>query len=100
MQKYNSYIKQYEKEQQKNKSFNKLYRKSSQDNVIDEDENKCLCNTFTKYLDETRMESFLWCWSKKELGFFSNIKLKFNLELRSEICFVLITCVLICSLNG
>ena len=36
--KYNKYIKQYERDQQTIKSFDKLYRKSLQDNVIDKTE--------------------------------------------------------------
>ena len=35
MQKYNKYKKHYEKDQQALKSFNKIYRKPLQDNVID-----------------------------------------------------------------
>ena len=35
MQKYNKYIKQYEKDQQTMKSFDKSYRKSLHDNLID-----------------------------------------------------------------
>ena len=36
--KYNKYKKQYERDQQTIKSFDKLYRKSLQDNVIDKNE--------------------------------------------------------------
>ena len=50
--KYNKYKKQYERDQQKIKSFDKLYRKSLQDNVIDKNENDSLCNVFTKYVDK------------------------------------------------
>ena len=50
--KYNKYKKQYEKDQLKIKSFNKLYRKSSQDNKIDKSEYEGPCNIFTKYVDE------------------------------------------------
>ena len=46
--KYNKYKKQYERDQQTIKSFDKLYRKSLQDNVIDTTEYECLCNIFTK----------------------------------------------------
>ena len=49
--KYNKYKKQYEKDQQTIKSFDKLYRKSLQDNVIDKTEYNSLCNIFTKYVD-------------------------------------------------
>ena len=39
--------------------FDKLYRKSLQDNVIDKTEYDSLCNIFTKYVDENKNESFL-----------------------------------------
>ena len=57
--KYNKYKKQYEKDQQTIKSFEKLDRKSLQDNKIDETENESLCDIFTKYVDENKNESFL-----------------------------------------
>ena len=57
--KYNKYKKQYERDQQTFKSFDKLYRKSLQDNVIDKTEYESLCNIFTKYIDENKNESFL-----------------------------------------
>ena len=59
MRKYNKYKKQYEKNQQTIKSFDKLYRKSLQDNVIDKNEYDSLCNILTKFLDEAKNESFL-----------------------------------------
>ena len=57
--KYNKYKKQYEKDQNTIKSFDKLYRKSLQDNIIDKTEYDSLCNIFTKYIDENKNESFL-----------------------------------------
>ena len=57
--KYNKFKKLYERDQQTIKSFDKLYRKSLQDNVIDKSEYESLCNIFTKYVDETKNESFL-----------------------------------------
>ena len=57
--KYNKYKKQYERDQNTIKSFDKLYRKSVQDNVIDKTEYDGLCNIFTKYVDENKNESFL-----------------------------------------
>ena len=59
MSKYNEYKKRYERDQQTIKSFDKLYRKSLQDNVIDKTEYEGLCNIFTKHLEETKNESFL-----------------------------------------
>ena len=59
MQKYNKYKKLYEKDQQTIKSFDKLYRKSLQDNLIDISEYESLCNISTKCVDETKTESFL-----------------------------------------
>ena len=57
--KYNKYKKQYELGQQTIKSFDKLYRKSLQDNVIDKNEYQSLCNIFTRYVDQNKNESFL-----------------------------------------
>ena len=57
--KYNKYKKQYEKDQNTIQSFDKLYRKSLQDNVIDKTEYESLCNIFTKYVDQNKKESFL-----------------------------------------
>ena len=59
MSKYNEYKKRYERDQQTIKSFGKLYRKSLRDNVIDKTEYEGLCINFTKYLEETKSESFL-----------------------------------------
>ena len=55
--KYNKNKKLYEKDQQTIKSFDKLYRKPLQDNVIDKTEYENLCNISTKNVDEN--ESFL-----------------------------------------
>ena len=57
--KYNKYKKQYERDQQTVKSFDRLYRKSLQDNVIDKNEYDSLSNIFTKYVDENKNDSFL-----------------------------------------
>ena len=57
--KYNKYKKLYERDQNTIKSFDKLYRKSLQDNVIDKTEYESLCNIFTKYVDQNKNESFL-----------------------------------------
>ena len=57
--KYNKYKKQYERDQQTIKSFDKLYRKSLQDNVIDKSEYESLFKIFAKYVDENKNESFL-----------------------------------------
>ena len=56
---YNKYKKQDERDQNTIKSFDKLYRKSLQDNVIDKTEYESLCNIFIKYVDENKIESFL-----------------------------------------
>ena len=52
--KYNKYKKQYERDQQTIKYFDKLYRKSLQDNVINKNEYESLCNIFTKYVDQKK----------------------------------------------
>ena len=57
--KNNKYKKQYEKDQQTIKSFDKLYRKSLQDNVIDENEYESLFIIFIKYVVEIKNEFFL-----------------------------------------
>ena len=57
--KYNKYKKLYERNQNTIKSFDKLYRKSLQDNVIDKTEYESLCNIFTKDVDENKNESIL-----------------------------------------
>ena len=76
--KYNKYKKQYEKDQQTIKSFDKLYRKSLQDNVIDKNEFESLCTIFTQYVDETKNESFFYEHEhKNKLNLLSN-KLKFQ----------------------
>ena len=49
----------YEKDQQTIKSFDKLYRKSLQDNINDKTEYESLCNVFTKYVDEKKNKPFL-----------------------------------------
>ena len=59
MQKYKKYKKQYERDHNTIKSFDKLYRKSLQDNIIDKNEYESLCNIFTKYIDENKNEYFL-----------------------------------------
>ena len=57
--KYNKHKKQYERDQNTIKSFDKLYRKSLQDNIIDKTEYDSFCIVFTKYIDENKNESFL-----------------------------------------
>ena len=82
MSKYNEYKKRYERDQQTIKSFDKLYRKSLQDNVVDKTEYEGLCNIFTKYLEETKKWIFFISMNIKiKLVFFSHDKLKFNLEI-------------------
>ena len=56
---YNKNKKQYKRDQQTIKSFDKLYRKSLQDNIIDKIEYESLCNFFNKYVDENLNESSL-----------------------------------------
>ena len=56
---YNNYKELYEEDQLVFKSFDKLYRKSLQDNKNDNTELESLCNFFTKYVDEVENECFL-----------------------------------------
>ena len=60
MQKHNKYKEQYGTNQQTTKYFEKLYRKSLQDNLIGNSEKELLCKTSTKILEETKTESFLY----------------------------------------
>ena len=48
MNKNNKHKKQLGKDQIKIKSFDKLYKKPLQDNLIDKNEYESLCNIFTK----------------------------------------------------
>ena len=68
--------KNYEKDQQTIKCFDKLYKRSLQDNVINKDEYENLCNFFTKYIDENKIESFYEYELKNKTNFFSHKKLK------------------------
>ena len=56
--KYIEYKKQNKKDQQTTKSFDKLYRKSLRDNLIDKTEYESVCEIFIKYVDETKMNLF------------------------------------------
>ena len=49
--KYNKYKNQYERDQQTIKSFNKLCKKSLEDNINNKNEYNSLCNIFTRYID-------------------------------------------------
>ena len=59
MQKHKKYEKQYGKDQQTIKSFDKSNSKSLQDYMIDKNEYESLSNIFTKVLDESENEFFL-----------------------------------------
>ena len=59
MQKYNTYKIQYQKDQQSIKFFNKSYRKSLKDILVDKGEYECLFIILTKHLDEIENECFL-----------------------------------------
>ena len=60
--KYNENKKQHDRDQQTIKSFDKFYKNSLQDNVIDKNDYDSLCNIFTKSVDENKNESFLLTW--------------------------------------
>ena len=51
---YKKYQKLYQKDQKTKKSFDKLYRKNLEENLINGNDYKPLFNIFTKYLDETK----------------------------------------------
>ena len=65
------------------KSFDKLYREKLQDNLTDKSEYESLCNTFTKYSDETENASLLKDEQKNNHKFFRDNNFKFNLEPRT-----------------
>ena len=67
--KYNKYKKHFEKDQQAIKSFDKFYRKSLQDDIIDKIECECLCINFTKYVDENKNEPFFINMNIKKFKF-------------------------------
>ena len=57
--KYNKYKKQHERDQQTINSFDNLFRKSLEDNVIDKNEYESLCNIFSDCFEETKDGPFL-----------------------------------------
>ena len=59
LNKYSKYKKQYERDQERIKTYNKLYRKTLQDIVVDKNEYQSLCKIFNKFVDENKNESFL-----------------------------------------
>ena len=59
IKKYTKYKKLYERDQLTIKSFDKLFGKSLQDNIIEKIEYESLCNYFTKDVDENKKEFFL-----------------------------------------
>ena len=76
--KYNKYKKLYERDQNTIKSFDKLYRKSLQDNIIDKTEYENLCIIFTRYVDENKNSFFININLKIKLKFFSHNNLNFQ----------------------
>ena len=68
--KYNKYKKQYERDQNTTKPFDKVYRKSLQDNVIDKNEYESLCNIFTEYINEKKTNPFYKHEYKNKIKFF------------------------------
>ena len=76
--KHNKYKKPYEKDQLTTKSFDKLNRKSLQDNIIDITEYESLWKIFTQYVDENKNESFFINVKIKKTNCFSNNELEFQ----------------------
>ena len=77
--KYNKYKKQYERDQNTIKPFDKLYRTSLQYNITNKTEYESLCNIFTRYVDENKNEPFFINMNIKiKLNIFSHNKLKFQ----------------------
>ena len=82
MQKYNKHKNQYEKVQQTNKSFAKLYRKSLKDNVIDKIKYESPC-IFLLSIWMKQKKDLYHKYEYKKLSFFSNSEVKFNLGPRT-----------------
>ena len=90
--KYNTYKKENEKDQQLIKSFDKFYRKSLEDNVINKSQNESL-GTFSLNIWMEQKMNFFYKHEHKKWNyfspsftlvyFFSLENLKFNLEPRS-----------------
>ena len=59
MQKLKKFKKNYDRDMETIKSFDNLYRKILQDNIVDNNEYESLCKKFTKCLVEVKNESFL-----------------------------------------
>ena len=57
--KHTKYEKHFEEDQQTIKTFDTVYRKNLQDNVIDKNEFKFPCNKFNEDVDEVKNVSFL-----------------------------------------
>ena len=57
--KYNKYKKQYEKDQQIINSFDKLYKKTLQDDIIDKNEYESVSKILTEHVEEKKNESLL-----------------------------------------
>ena len=84
--KYNKDRRQFDKDRQTIKSFDKLYRKSLQDNVYDKNEYESLRNIFTNYVDETKNETFSLFYKfeyKGKINFLIHNQLKLNPEPRT-----------------
>ena len=59
MNKINKYKNQCEKDPEPIKSFDKLYKKSLQDILVDNNEYESLCKIFIDFVDETKNEYLL-----------------------------------------
>ena len=68
--KCNKHKKQHERDQQTIKSFDKLYRKTLQDNIIDKNGKESLCNIFTEDVDENKNEFFYKYEHKNKIKLF------------------------------
>ena len=80
--KYNKYKKQYEKDQQKIKSFDKLYKKSLQIKVNDKKNMKVNVKFSLNMLMEQNTNNLYIFEQKNKIDFFSHNNLKINLEPR------------------
>ena len=85
-QKYFLYKKQYEEDQKTIKSFDKIYRKSLQDNVVDEKNMNLYVIFLLKFWMNQKMNPSYKYERENKISSFCKNKLKFNLEPRSFLC--------------
>ena len=82
--KNNKYKKLYERDHQTIKSFDKLYSKSLQYNVIDKNEYESFSNFITKYLEGKKLNLFNKIEHEDKIDISSKNKLNFQLRTQKK----------------